>query len=80
MGSLGLVVLGGLIAHANGAEKPVALYAGLGVWHHSIATKNSEAQKYFDQGLTLAPFPWMMMLVKMIGVAVSPNGLCASRS
>ena len=51
---LGCVVLGSLIAHANGTEKPVALYAGLGIWHHAIATKNSEAQKYFDQGLTLA--------------------------
>lgn len=51
---LGWVVLGGLIGNANGTEKPVALYAGLGIWHHAIATKNSGAQKYFDQGLTLA--------------------------
>lgn len=51
---LGWVVLVGLIAHATGAEKPVVLYAGLGIWRHAIATKNSEAQKYFDQGLTLA--------------------------
>jgi hypothetical protein len=29
---------------------------------------------------SVAPFPWMVMLAKMIGVAVSPNGLCASRS
>jgi tetratricopeptide (TPR) repeat protein len=35
-------------------EKPVTLYKGLGVWHHPIATSSSEAQKYFDQGLTLA--------------------------
>jgi tetratricopeptide (TPR) repeat protein len=34
-------------------EKPVALLAGLGTWRHSIATKNAEAQKFFDQGLTL---------------------------
>jgi len=34
-------------------EKPVALYAGLGVWRHPIATTNPEAQRYFDQGLAL---------------------------
>src|SRR5258707_3944477 len=35
------------------AEKPVALYKGLGTWRHPIATKNAEAQKFFDQGLAL---------------------------
>jgi hypothetical protein len=35
------------------AEKPVVLYKGLGSWRHPIATKSAEAQKYFDQGLTL---------------------------
>ena len=35
------------------AEKPVALYKGMGNWHHPIATKNAEAQKFFDQGLAL---------------------------
>src|SRR5690348_3571539 len=35
------------------AEKPVALYKGLGNWRHPIATKNPEAQKFFDQGLNL---------------------------
>ncbi|MEO8594473.1 MAG: hypothetical protein ABI759_14245 [Candidatus Solibacter sp.] len=34
-------------------EKPVTLYKGLGVWRHPIATKNVEAQQYFDQGLAL---------------------------
>ena len=34
-------------------ENPVALYKGLGAWHHPIATGNAEAQKYFDQGLAL---------------------------
>ncbi|MEO8369824.1 MAG: hypothetical protein ABI806_11535 [Candidatus Solibacter sp.] len=34
-------------------EKPVALYKGMGNWRHAIATKNAEAQKYFDQGLAL---------------------------
>ena len=36
------------------AEKAVVLYKGLGAWHHTISTKNPEAQKFFDQGLTLA--------------------------
>jgi tetratricopeptide (TPR) repeat protein len=34
-------------------EKPIALYPGLGTWTHPIATRSPEAQKYFDQGLTL---------------------------
>src|SRR5947209_729942 len=34
-------------------EKPVTLLKGLGAWHHRIATRNAEAQKYFDQGLAL---------------------------
>jgi tetratricopeptide (TPR) repeat protein len=35
------------------AETPVVLYPGLGAWHHAIATRNAEAQKFFDQGLSL---------------------------
>ena len=35
------------------AETPVALYKGLGAWHHPIAARNAETQKYFDQGLAL---------------------------
>jgi len=38
---------------ATPSEKPVALLPGLGTWRHPIATKNPEAQKFFDQGLTL---------------------------
>src|SRR5436190_15684885 len=34
-------------------EKPVALYAGTGIWKHPITTKSVEAQRYFDQGLAL---------------------------
>jgi len=34
-------------------EKPVALYEGMGNWRHPIATRNAEAQKFFDQGLAL---------------------------
>jgi tetratricopeptide (TPR) repeat protein len=29
------------------------LLQGMGNWHHPITTKNAEAQKFFDQGLTL---------------------------
>lgn len=38
---------------APAAEKPVALYKGLGAWKHPISTRSPEAQKYFDQGLAL---------------------------
>jgi tetratricopeptide (TPR) repeat protein len=40
-------------AHAPAAEKPATLMAGLGRLHHPIATRNAEAQQFFDQGLTL---------------------------
>jgi tetratricopeptide (TPR) repeat protein len=33
--------------------RPAALLPGLGSHHHPIATKNAEAQKFFDQGLIL---------------------------
>src|SRR5579872_4566443 len=53
----GLLLAGAATAqHQHAAppgEKPVALLAGLGNWRHPIATRNAEAQKYFDQGLTL---------------------------
>src|SRR5947209_8593311 len=39
---------------ADTHEKPVILYKGMGAWHHSISTINLDAQKFFDQGLTLA--------------------------
>ena len=38
---------------APASEKPVALLAGLGTWRHPITTSSPEAQKFFDQGLTL---------------------------
>jgi len=45
------------LAAANGLAQhhmqPVALLAGLGIWRHPISTANPEAQKFFDQGLTL---------------------------
>jgi hypothetical protein len=36
-----------------GGEKPVALLPGLGIWKHPIATRDAQAQKFFDQGLVL---------------------------
>ena len=38
---------------ATAQENPVALYKGLGTWHHPIHTASAEAQKFFDQGLAL---------------------------
>lgn len=34
-------------------SKPPVLMPGLGQHHHAISTKSSEAQRFFDQGLTL---------------------------
>jgi tetratricopeptide (TPR) repeat protein len=34
-------------------SKPPVLLPGLGQHHHTISTKNPEAQRFFDQGLTL---------------------------
>jgi tetratricopeptide (TPR) repeat protein len=39
--------------HEQGAAKAGELHPDLGNYHFSITTKNSEAQTYFDQGLTL---------------------------
>jgi tetratricopeptide (TPR) repeat protein len=39
--------------HAQTPEKPITLYPGLGPAKHPITTSNPEAQKYFDQGLSL---------------------------
>ena len=33
--------------------KPATLFPGLGHHHHPIKTRNPDAQKFFDQGLTL---------------------------
>jgi tetratricopeptide (TPR) repeat protein len=51
--------LGGTVAQAqhdhaaNQGSRPVTLDAGLTGVHHPIQTQNAEAQKFFDQGLTL---------------------------
>src|SRR5689334_984199 len=39
--------------HATAGAGQARLLAKLGDMHHAVATKNAEAQKYFDQGLTL---------------------------
>jgi tetratricopeptide (TPR) repeat protein len=39
--------------HAASTEAPAILFSGMGSLHHPIATTNPEAQKFFDQGLTL---------------------------
>jgi tetratricopeptide (TPR) repeat protein len=39
--------------HAASTEGPAKLFSGMGSLHHPIATTNPEAQKFFDQGLTL---------------------------
>ena len=58
-----LIVLFSLILNAQMAqgqhhsdqpsEKPAMLLPGMGELHHPISTTNPEAQKFFDQGLTL---------------------------
>ncbi len=41
-------------SHASeGKPRPVTLMAGVGTVHHPVSTSNSEAQKFFDQGLRL---------------------------
>jgi hypothetical protein len=50
--SLLLVLFAGV--HSSSAQSNSAvLMPGLGQHHHTISTKNSEAQRFFDQGLTL---------------------------
>jgi tetratricopeptide (TPR) repeat protein len=55
--SFALCCAAAIAQHAHPAaapgEKPVALYPGLGIWTHPIATRNPQAQKFFDQGLAL---------------------------
>jgi tetratricopeptide (TPR) repeat protein len=40
-------------SHTASDEKPAALMSGLGSHHHPVSTTNAEAQRFFDQGLTL---------------------------
>jgi hypothetical protein len=52
-----LLLLSGGFAFADhdkeGPARPATLMAGLGNLHHPVATGSAEAQKFFDQGLTL---------------------------
>jgi len=38
--------------HAAATAPPATLVAGMGRLHHAIATKNADAQRFFNQGLT----------------------------
>jgi tetratricopeptide (TPR) repeat protein len=48
-----LALAAGQAPHDTQPAGPATLMAGLGTTHHPIATKSDEAQKFFDQGLTL---------------------------
>src|SRR5215813_3723583 len=51
---LALCVAPAMAQHQHGGTtQALELYPGLGNYHHPITTKHSEAQRYFDQGLTL---------------------------
>ena len=39
--------------HAANDRKPIPLISGLGEHHHTVSTTNAEAQRFFNQGLTL---------------------------
>src|SRR5438067_13795083 len=38
--------------HPTGSRDAASLVAGMGTLHHAVSTKNAEAQKFFDQGLS----------------------------
>jgi hypothetical protein len=50
---LALVVLVIATFPAPAQTSSVVLIPGLGEHHHTISTKNAQAQRFFDQGLTL---------------------------
>lgn len=50
--TLGVLTLAG-VATADDAKKSAPLFNNLGKLHHPVTTKSKEAQRYFDQGLTL---------------------------
>ncbi|MGH9541962.1 MAG: hypothetical protein ACRD2H_08775 [Terriglobales bacterium] len=55
--AMAFAVLSAGAQHARGTHstlhEPATLLAGMGSLHHPIATMSEEAQKFFDQGLTL---------------------------
>ena len=48
-----VVILFGLVGSLSAQSKPPALMSGLGNHHHTISTRSPQAQRFFDQGLTL---------------------------
>src|SRR5882724_11549410 len=60
MSSLSLIILFVVFAvpafaqhEHHGDEKQAVLLPGMGALHHKVSTANPEAQKFFDQGLSL---------------------------
>jgi tetratricopeptide (TPR) repeat protein len=51
--SLPLIVATVAFAQPAPSERPVALIPGRGTYTHTIATRSTDAQKYFNQGLNL---------------------------
>jgi len=53
--SCALLAIGVLAQHTHtmSSERQATLMPGLGDVHHPVSTKNSEAQRFFDQGLAL---------------------------
>ena len=43
----------GMPMKMTAVEKPVVIMAGLGSLHHPVSTNKPEAQRFFDQGLSL---------------------------
>jgi len=41
------------VAAANAQKLPAPIFDGLGQHHHGVTTRSTQAQRYFDQGLTL---------------------------
>ena len=55
IGAVALAFVAGCSRAPGGAERPQGpLYDNLGSLHHAITTSSPEAQRYFDQGLTLS--------------------------
>ena len=48
-----LLFLAGVCSVISAVKSHQSLMPGLGHHHHSISTRSSEAQRFFDQGLTL---------------------------
>jgi tetratricopeptide (TPR) repeat protein len=51
--AISLTIIASAQDHAMGTAKPVTMMTGLGDLHHPVATKNAQAQEFFDQGLRL---------------------------